>query len=97
MNQLEKGPRLLGAAAIAISVAASCLATPAVARDAAYMSCGALWYARNAIYARNGYCFQTPRARAVFGVGCFPPYGELRGWESNRVGELLMWERRRGC
>ena len=47
--------------------------TPAAARDPAYMSCEELWYARNRIYARNGYCFNTARARAVFGAGCFPP------------------------
>ncbi|ARN82994.1 YARHG domain-containing protein [Methylocystis bryophila] len=69
----------------------------ALAQDAAGMSCGALWYARNAIYARRGYCFNTARARAVFGAGCFPPYGHLSGWEASRVNELQMWERRKGC
>lgn len=71
--------------------------SPAHAQDAAYMSCGELWYARNAIYARNGYCFKTARARAEFGRGCFPPYGALRGWERRRVDELQMWEARKGC
>ena len=61
------------------------------------MSCAALWHERNAIYARNGYCFNTDRARAVFGAGCFPPYGKLRGWEKGRVEQLQMWERRKGC
>jgi hypothetical protein len=90
---------LFGAAPIAIGVgvAASVLSTPALAQDPAHMSCRQLWHARNAIYARNGYCFETARARAVFGRGCFPPYGELRGWERNRVGEIKMWERRKGC
>ena len=69
----------------------------AVAQDAAGMSCSALWYARNAIYARRGYCFNTDRARAVFGAGCFPPYGQLSGGERSRVNELQMWERRKGC
>lgn len=70
---------------------------PATAQDASDMSCGELWRERNAIYARNGYCFKTARARAVFGAGCFPPYGELRGWEKRRVDELQYWERRNGC
>lgn len=61
------------------------------------MSCGELWHARNEIYARNGHCFTTARARSVFGPGCFPPYGRLRGWEKNRANEIQMWERRRGC
>ena len=83
--------------AIGAGIASVGAPTPAFADDPAYMSCNELWYARNAIYARNGYCFNTERARAVFGAGCFPPYGQLSGWERNRVNELQMWERRKGC
>lgn len=82
---------------LAIGSTSLCAATPVLAQDAAYMSCGDLWYARNEIYARNGYCFNTARARATFGPGCFPPFGQLRGWERARVNELQMWERRKGC
>jgi hypothetical protein len=71
--------------------------TPAMAQEAASMSCDELWQARNEIYARRGYCFKTERARAVFGPGCFPPYGELHGWEHQRVNDLQMWEHRKGC
>ena len=71
--------------------------TPASAQDPAFMACDDLWYARNSIYARNGYCFNTDRARSVFGRGCFPPFGRLSGWESSRVNQLQMWERRKGC
>jgi hypothetical protein len=70
---------------------------PVAAQDAAYMSCGELWYARNTIYARRGYCFKSERAISAFGPGCFPPYGRLDGWEKDRVDELQMWERRKGC
>lgn len=70
---------------------------PAMAQDLAGMSCNELWYARNQIYARNGYCFRTARARAVFGAGCFPPYGQLSGWERSRVNQIQMWEGRNGC
>ncbi len=73
------------------------IAATSHAQEAAGMSCGDLWYARNAIYAKNGYCFQTERARSVFGASCFPPYGALHGWEHERVNELQMWERRKGC
>jgi hypothetical protein len=84
--------------AIAVIGAAIVLASfEAVAQSAASMSCGELWYARNAIYARNGYCFETPRGRATFGPGCFPPYGQLRGYDRSRVNELQSWERQRGC
>jgi hypothetical protein len=48
-------------------------------------------------YTRNGYCFNTDRARSVFGGGCFPPYGRLSGWEKSYVNQLQMWERRKGC
>jgi hypothetical protein len=85
------------AASILLGGALSGMTMPAVAQDAGSMSCGELWYARNAIYARNGYCFQTARARETFGLGCFPPYGRLGGWEQRRVQELQMWEQRRGC
>ena len=59
--------------------------------------CYELWYERNEIYARNGYCFRTARARSVFGPGCFPPYGRLSGWEAQRVRELQYEEDMRGC
>jgi YARHG domain len=71
--------------------------TPASAQDPAFMSCDGLWYARNSIYARNGYCFNTERARSVFGPSCFPPFGRLSGWEASRVNEIQMWERRKSC
>ena len=86
--------------ALAIAVAGATVPGaigPARAQEPAYMSCGELWYARNKIYARNGYCFKTPRAISVFGEGCFPPYGDLRGWEKDRVNEIQMWEARKGC
>jgi hypothetical protein len=86
-----------GAFAALLGVAAVSIPEPAHAQSGAGMSCGELWYARNAIYARRGYCFNTARGRAVFGAGCFPPYGQLSGWEASRVNELQMWERRKGC
>lgn len=89
--------RICSATLIATGILTGASSSMAVARDAASMSCGELWHARNAIYARNGYCFQTPRARATFGRGCFPPYGELGGWERDRVNQLQYWERERGC
>ena len=69
----------------------------AMAKSYASMSCYQLWYARNAIYAENGYCFKTAKARAVFGPGCFPPYGKLSSSEQRRVDDIIYWERRKGC
>ena len=67
------------------------------AQDASLMSCNELWYARNQIYAAEGYCFSTPRAQAIFGMGCFPPYGRLNPVEKQRVNTLETWEHVRGC
>ena len=61
------------------------------------LSCEQLWYERNAIYARHGYCFEKPRAIATFGRGCKPPYGELPSNLSRVVRDIQGWEKRRGC
>lgn len=82
---------------LAIGVASTMLFVVPPAANAQGASCDRLWYERNKIYARNGYCFQTARARAVFGPGCFPPFGQLNGWEMQRVQEIQMWERQNGC
>ena len=73
------------------------LAQQALAEGASRMSCEELWLARNQIYANNGYCFQTQRARAIFGHGCVPPFGQLAPEEAREVSALQSWERRRGC
>ena len=73
------------------------LAQQAQAQDASRMSCEELWLARNQIYANNGYCFQSQRARAIFGPGCLPPDGKLAPEEAREVSVLQSWERRRGC
>jgi len=89
--------KVLALAPVMSGILAAGLVPPAAAQDPAGMSCNALWTERNSIYARHGYCFKTARARAVFGPGCFPPYGKLSGWEQSRVNELQMWEQRKGC
>lgn len=60
-------------------------------------SCDRLWYERNAIFAAKGHCFQSQRAIAAFGPGCFPPYGQLSAAEQRRVNELQRIERQLGC
>ena len=88
----------------ALAIALSGLALEGTANDAQaqsgslrYMSCDELWYARNEIYAEKGYCFKTQRARAVFGRGCFPPYGRLTTREQRRVSQIEQMEFRKGC
>jgi hypothetical protein len=68
-------------------------AAPAAAQDA----CDDLWYRRNEIYARNGFCFKTARARAAFGDGCFPPYGRLSPREKAIVSRIEQREMEYGC
>ncbi len=83
---------LLGFATIVVSAP-----QPVLAQDASEMGCDGLWYARNQIYARNGYCFQTERAISVFGRGCFPPFGKVYGGEQRRLNDIMYWERVKGC
>jgi hypothetical protein len=66
-------------------------------KSGASMSCDELWHERNAIYARNGYCFKTAKAIAAFGKSCFPPYGALQGPDRNRVAEISIWEKQKAC
>jgi hypothetical protein len=86
-------------AAVAAAALAALIATSSFAEAANYgaMSCSQLWYARNSIYAQNGYCFKTARARSVFGPGCFPPFGKLSGYEQQEINDIQYWESRKGC
>jgi hypothetical protein len=64
-------------------------------------SCDGLWYERNAIYKRAGYCFKTPRAISTFGnAGCmYDSESELplsRG-QRNRIAWIIRMEREYGC
>ena len=67
------------------------------AQDPQSMSCDELWYARNQIYAAEGYCFRTRRAQAVFGTSCISPYGRLKPNEERQVNILQSWEHMRRC
>nr|WP_319389364.1 YARHG domain-containing protein [uncultured Cohaesibacter sp.] len=61
------------------------------------MTCGELWYARNSIYAQQGYCFKTARARQTFGPRCYAPWGRLTPRQQRRVDTIIYWERQYGC
>lgn len=94
--------RMLGIAIAAIVVGTGVMAMPGIKVANAYsdydaMDCGELWYARNSIYAQQGYCFKTAKARAVFGKACFPPYGELTAWQQKQVNLIIASERAQGC
>ncbi|WP_159730639.1 YARHG domain-containing protein [Methylosinus sp. Ce-a6] len=89
--------RLLAATAILYAFSTIGALEPAGAQPARGLSCGRLWYQRNAIYARAGHCFNTERGRATFGEGCFSPYGRLSGAESRQVQRIQRLERMNGC
>jgi hypothetical protein len=70
---------------------------PVKAQDYGGLSCGQLWYERNAIFAKYGHCFKTEQAINAFGRACFPPYGRLPPHAQSTVNEIIAWERRKGC
>jgi YARHG domain len=87
---------------IALGVVVSALgqigaSMPAKAQNYGSLSCGQLWYERNAIFAEYGYCFKTDQAISAFGPGCFPPYGRLPPHAQSQVNEIVAWERRKRC
>ena len=87
----------MASAMIAIPLLGSeAIVSSAAAYDACAV-CDRLWYQRNAIYARMGYCFKTRRARAVFGRRCYPPYGRLNWRQRRRVNRIRRRERLLQC
>lgn len=61
-------------------------------------SCYDLWYARNLIYAENGYCFKTALGRETFaGYDCYTGNPQLSRAERNEVAAIKREERSRGC
>ena len=97
LHGLSRPIQLALAAAVSVAGALASGTTVASAQGLSSLSCGQLWYERNAIYARHGYCFRTPQAVATFGRGCRPPYGRLPPRAAERVNRIVAWEQRKGC
>jgi YARHG domain-containing protein len=100
MPKLLHGLHSIRCLALGIVVSGLCLiaaSMPAKAQSYGELSCGQLWYERNAIYAQYGHCFKTAPAINAFGPGCFPPYGRLPPHAQSLVNEIIAWERRRRC
>lgn len=93
---LQSVSKIIVAGLVAATAVVS-IAAPAAAQNYSGYNCYDLWYERNAIYAQQGYCFQTRRAQQVFGTGCFPPYGQLAPFQRRLVAQIQFEERRRGC
>lgn len=65
-------------------------------------SCDSLWFQRNAIFARNGYCFQSARGQAAFSnVGCLQGVAAsdipMSAADKREVERLLGLERTLQC
>lgn len=82
---------------IALAAAGVSGAQAAGAQALGELSCRALWYQRNAVYAEQGYCFKTSDAIATFGPRCFPPFGKLTPEQQRYVDQVKAWEARKGC
>lgn len=80
-----------------VGLAAGALPGAAGAQALGELSCRALWYQRNAVYAEQGYCFKTKDAIATFGPRCHPPYGQLTPAQQSYVDQVKAWEARKGC
>lgn len=60
-------------------------------------ACQQLWMQRNSIFAKNGYCFTSEEAKAVFGEGCFAPFGKLSAADQAQVDQIKSKEAAHGC
>ena len=60
--------------------------------------CDDLWFSRNQLYARAGYCFASPLGKAVFGnAGCTGTEVRLRPGEAQLVAQVKALEAETGC
>jgi hypothetical protein len=65
---------------------------------AAAQNCWDLWYERNAIFDRNGYCFSTRLGQETFdNADCWTRTPNLSQGEQRRVAEIKRQEQRLGC
>jgi uncharacterized caspase-like protein len=67
--------------------------------DLVSLTCDQLWIARNEIFARNGYCFQSEKGQSYFGnLGCHTTSRDILSQiERANVAALKTWEDRKGC
>ena len=61
-------------------------------------SCYDLWYARNAIYDSEGYCFQTDLGMSTFdNSDCWTTNPHLTKWEQKQVAQIQYQEKIKHC
>ncbi len=65
---------------------------------AAFSPCDDLWFTRNLLFARNGYCFASPLGQAVFGnAGCFTSDPGLDAQERDVLADVRDREKALEC
>ena len=70
----------------------------AMSSTAMAASCYDLWYARNQIYADNGFCFSTSLAIRTFGNdGCYTKHPHFSKREQRKIDAIAAEEADRGC
>ena len=81
--------------AFAVVAAAGLVLVPSAAMAA---SCYDLWYARNAIYDANGYCFSTELGMETFNNDdCWTTHPRLSKKEQQLVAAIQREEKARRC
>jgi hypothetical protein len=65
--------------------------------ELANASCDELWQARNEIYAREGYKFETARGIAAFGSGGTTSNPKFNPTEQKNIAMIKEYEARNGC
>lgn len=70
----------------------------AASRGSSGPTCDDLWWERNAIFNRYGYCFRTARGKNAFdNSDCFTSNPSLSSADTSRVNEIKRQEARMGC
>jgi YARHG domain len=78
--------------------AAACLTLSTLAPASAADSCYDLWYARNLIFAENGFCFKSQLGMDTFAqFECWTDAPKLTRAEQREVARIKAIEKRRGC
>lgn len=81
--------------ALAVFATASLVALPSAAMAA---SCYDLWYARNAIYDANGFCFSTDLGMETFdNDDCWTTHPKLSKKEQKLVAQIQAQEKLKRC
>jgi hypothetical protein len=81
-----------------LAAAALCAIGMTLPGTAMAASCFDLWYARNAIYDENGFCFRTELAMEYFdNADCWTRNPKFSKTEQKVINAIVAEEKARGC